>query len=99
MRSPHSHSQASLREFMKSNNMKESDKPESRSLIRRSAAVAIPSIVVIAAVLILFLMNAPNSKLLSNLNGTVSAQAAIDQPSVEIHKGSIVKTLVINGDL
>jgi len=79
--------------------MKESDKPERRSPVRRFAVIAIPSTIVIVAVMVLFLMNAPNGKLLSSLNGTVSAQAAIDQSTVQIQKGSVVKTLVINGDL
>src|SRR5882724_5137243 len=88
-----------FKKFMKRNDMKESDKPERRSLVRRSAVIAIPSFVVITVVLILFFMNAPNGKLLSSLNGTVAAQAAIDQSTVQIQKGSVVKTLVINGDL
>jgi len=79
--------------------MKEPDKPEHRSLIRRSATIAIPSMIVVVAVMALFFMNMPNGKLLSKLNGTVSAQAAIDQPTIQVNKGSIVKTLVINGDL
>ena len=79
--------------------MKESNKPEHRSLIRRSATIAIPSMIVVVAVMALFFMNMPNGKLLSKLNGTVSAQAAIDQPTIQVNKGSIVKTLVINGDL
>ena len=84
---------------MKTNDSATTLKVEKSRLLRRAAILSIPLIVLLLAVVLQFRPNSRGSKILANLNGTVSAQTAIDASAVTVHRGSIVKTLVIDGDL